>query len=163
MAQVPITGLPAGGPVDGTELIPAVQAGATVSLLSAQLVGPAGPTGPAGPPGPTGPTGATGATGPPFATLTRIINTTPNTLNNSDVLVVLDSSGGAIQVILPDATTYPARPLTVGMLASTFAANCQIAAQAGQKVAGATFLNLVGRTAAAILYPLPATAEWILL
>jgi hypothetical protein len=55
MAVIPISALPAGGPVTGTELIPADQGGATVSLLSAALVGPAGPAGPAGPTGPPGP------------------------------------------------------------------------------------------------------------
>jgi len=50
MAQVPISALPPGGPLTGTEEVPCVQAGATVRIPSAALVGP---TGPPGPPGPT--------------------------------------------------------------------------------------------------------------
>lgn len=42
MAQIPISALPPGGPVTGTELIPADQGGATVSIPSAALVGAAG-------------------------------------------------------------------------------------------------------------------------
>lgn len=66
MAQVPISGFPAGGPVNGTELIPAVQGGVTVVLLSASLVGPAGP---AGPPGPTSDHPETGGPTPSAAYL----------------------------------------------------------------------------------------------
>lgn len=48
MPEIPISGLPAGGPLDGTEQIPAVQGGLTVRFPSAALVGPSGgglPTG----------------------------------------------------------------------------------------------------------------------
>jgi microcystin-dependent protein len=42
MADVPISGLPHGGPIDGTEAIPVVQGGVTVQVPSAALVGAPG-------------------------------------------------------------------------------------------------------------------------
>lgn len=51
----------AAGALDGSELIPALQAGSPVRIAASALRGPAGPTGPAGATGAQGPAGPAGA------------------------------------------------------------------------------------------------------
>lgn len=92
MAQVPISALPAGAPINGTEEVPMVQGGVTVRVPSAALVGPAGPRGPAGPPGPGS-----------FATVTPV--TANYAVSTGDDVVLADSSGGPITLTLPGLGT----------------------------------------------------------
>lgn len=91
--DIPISALPAAGPLSGTEQIPLVQGGVTSRAPAAALVGPAGPKG--------------------GANLSIVTHTGPTAyaVQLTDDFILGDDSGGGFFANLPSAALWPNKPL----------------------------------------------------